>query len=125
MPGTNEFWSMCLNFRPTTIGGCQQTVRKDDQILFAYANHGTTTYLRLYGPKSAVPGDVTLTVTDGKGAPVSNVAVKHPITNIVFYTDADGKVKLVTLRAGTYKIKAEKPDNLVSIRSNQHYLIVQ
>jgi len=120
---------MCLNFRPTTVGGCQQIVRQDDQILFAYANSAgnnrTTTYLRLFGPKSAVPGDVTLTVTDGKGAPVNNVAVKHPITNIPFYTDADGKVKLATLRAGNYKIKAEKPDNLVSIRSNQHYLVVQ
>ena len=104
-------------------------MRQDDQVLFAYANSSdnnrTTTYLRLYGPKSAVPGDVTLTVTDGKGAPVINAAVKHPITNIPLYTDVNGKVVLFTLRAGGYRIKADKADNLVSIRSNQLYLVVQ
>ena len=99
---------------------------QDDQVLFAYANSSgdnqTTTYLKLYGPKSPAAGDVTLTVTDGKGAPVSNVTVKDS-TTYTGTTDADGKVTF-TLAKGSYRFKADKADNLVSIRSNELFVRV-
>jgi len=64
-----------------SVGECQQIVRQDDQVLFAHANcsgnNRTKTYLRPYGPTSAVRGNVTLTVTDWRGVPVGSVPVKE------------------------------------------------
>ena len=126
MAGQNEFWSLCLNFHPTPVGGCQQIVKQGDQVLFAYAhtfsnNNATKNYLRLYGPTDAVAaGDVTLTVTDGKGAPIKGARVNQSTNE----TDEYGKVT-INFRPGTYKLKADKDDNLVSIRSNELVLIVK
>jgi hypothetical protein len=125
-PGANEFWSICLNFHQTSVGGCQQIVRPGDQVLFAFANSAgnnrTTTYLRLYGPTgtTAPVGNVTLTVTDGNGAPVTGATINQ----FTPATDAFGKVT-ISFAAGTYKLKAHKNDNLVSIRSNEFVLVVQ
>jgi hypothetical protein len=125
-PGSNEFWSLCLNFHPTPVGGCQQIVKQGDQVLFAYAhtfgnNNPTKNYLRLYGPTDAVAaGNVTLTVTDGKGAPIKGAKTNQSTNE----TDEYGKVT-INFRSGTYKLKAHKDDNLVSIRSNELVLVVK
>ncbi len=125
-PGRNEFWAICLNFSPTPVGGCQQIVKQDDQVLFAYAsNPGTTTYLKLSGPTIALPGNVTLTVTDGGGHPVSNVLVMEATGSPdPKPTDTDGNVTFNLTEVRTYKFKADKYDGLVSIRSNQHVVEV-
>jgi len=129
-PVATEFWSICRNFVPTPVGGCQQIVVQGDQVLFAYAHafnnpNPTTTYLKLSGPTTAPPGNVTLTVTDGGGLPISNVTVKEatgvPGQGI---TDERGNVTFNLEEVRTYKFKADKNDNLVSIRPNRHDVVV-
>lgn len=98
---------------PLTVGGCQQKVKKDDQVLFAYATKNVTKhYLKLSGPALAIlERPVTLKVTDGTGAPIQNAAVDG------LHTDAKGEVFITFKKLGIHKLKAErKPD---SVRSNQ------
>jgi len=103
---------------PTEVGGCQQKVKKDDQVLFAYATQDVTKhYLKLSGPDIAIIRvPVVLTVTDGTGAPIPKASVDG------HFTDDHGKVSIRFDRVGTQKLKAErKPD---SVRSNQHIIQV-
>jgi hypothetical protein len=125
-PGQNEVWSLCVNFRPTPVRGCQEIVKQGDQVLFAYArtcnsNNPTKNYLRLFGPTDAVAaGNVTLTVTDGKGAPIKGAKINQSANE----TDNYGKVT-IRVTSGTYRLKAHKDDNLFSIRSNELVLVVK
>jgi hypothetical protein len=112
-PKGDDYWALCLNFALAPVGGCQQKVKKDDEVLFAYATLKVTKYfLKLDGPKFAIINQlVVLTVTDGKGTPIQNASVKGK------KTDANGHVSLTFHEAGTQLLKADKsPD---SIRSNQ------
>jgi hypothetical protein len=112
-PSGKDFWAICLNFVPLTVGGCQQKVKKDDQVLFAYATENVTKhYLKLSGPALAIlDHPVTLKVTDGTGAPIQNATVDGQ------HTDAKGEVSITFNKLGIRKLKAEKkPD---SVRSNQ------
>ena len=129
-PGTNQFWAICLNNRFLSVGGCQQIVQQGDEVLFAFANSGTnrtTNFLRLRGSTSAsVNNDVALTVTDGKGAPIQGAQISSnpPPPNRPPQTDVNGKTTIRFATAGTYRLKADKNDHLVSIRSNQLVLVV-
>jgi hypothetical protein len=114
------YWAICLNFVPLTVGGCQQKVKKDDQVLFAYTTQTqgiTTHFLKLSGPNHAIINrPVVLTVTDGgTGAPVQNATVDG------HKTDAQGQVSIAFPRAGTHKLKAEKESEpgATFVRSNQ------
>ena len=112
-PTGDDYWAICLNFEPAPVGGCQQKVKNDDEVLFAYATVNVTKYfLKLYGPKIAIVGQyVDLTVTDGKGTPIQNAIVYGR------KTDANGHVSVKFIREGIRFLKAEKrPD---SVRSNQ------
>ena len=128
--GTNQFWSLCLNYRPISVGGCQQIVKEGDQVLFAFANsfgneNPTENYLRLYGPKVARANKpVTLTVTDGKGAPVKDVTVKDTAAGITGITNVNGQVQFTLSPLSRYAFKADNGTDLVSIRSTQHFLSV-
>jgi ABC-type lipopolysaccharide export system ATPase subunit len=133
-PDKYQFWAICLNSRFLSVGGCQQIVQQGDEVLFAFAIFGpnaadrTVNFLRLYGPASAPVGNVTLMVTDGKGAPIQDAQIsgsKIPgqEPNPLPKTNVNGKVT-IGFAAGTYKLKADKKDKLVSIRSNQHVLVV-
>jgi hypothetical protein len=98
---------------PLSVGGCQQKVKKDDQVLFAYATRAVTKhFLKLSGPELAIlERPVVLKVTDGTGAPIQNASVDGHLT------DAQGQVSIKFSRLGAHKLKAEKkPD---SVRSNQ------
>jgi len=122
--GQYEFWSICHNFRPISGGGCQQKLEEGDEVLFAYATtsrhpNSTESYLRLWGPTSAPAGDVTLTVTDGKGLPIKGARINSYMNE----TNAYGKVT-IQFTQGTYELKADKPDDFVSIRSNRLTLLV-
>jgi len=119
-PLTNrDFWALCLNFLPTAVGGCQQKVKKGDQVLFAYATAGATLhYLRLSGPGITIVGTpAVLTVTDGTGAPISGAAVGAA----GLQTDAQGRLSITFTTPGTRYLKAERRTN--SVRSNQ--LVIQ
>ena len=99
------------------MGGCQQKVKKDDQVLFAYATKDVTKQcLKLSGPDIAVIRvPVVLTVTDGTGAPIPKASVDGHLT------DDHGRVSIRFDGVGTQKLKAERqPD---SVRSNQ--LVIQ
>jgi hypothetical protein len=112
-PSGKDFWAICLNFSPIEVGGCQQKVKKDDQVLFAYSTQDVTKhYLKLSGPKIAIIRvPVVLTVTDGTGTPVSKASVDGHLT------DDHGSVSIAFDRVSTQRLKAERdPD---SVRSNQ------
>ncbi|KAI0252210.1 hypothetical protein BJV78DRAFT_359031 [Lactifluus subvellereus] len=112
-PTYPDFWAICLNFILTPVGGCQQKVKQDDQVLFAYATDvGTANhFLKLSGPEIGVINvPVVLLVTDGTGRPMQNANVDGHVTG------EDGKVSITFPNVGTHTLKAERqPD---SIRSN-------
>lgn len=113
----NEYWAIILNFQYTPVGGCQQQVKGDDEVLFALVNTRTTRYyLKIDGPTGAsVNETVVLTVTDGitedliEGAVISYGGVSYK-------SDALGQVSLSFEEAGCVQVKAEKAAD--SVRSN-------
>jgi hypothetical protein len=111
-PPTGPFWGYALNFVPSQVGGCQQQVKAQDEVLFAYDFFSKAHLLRLNAPARAVTGQpVQVTVTDGQsGVPLDGATV----TGASGPTDAAGHA-IVTLGAGVGSLKAERSD---SIRSN-------
>jgi hypothetical protein len=121
------YWAIWLNFKPLTVGGCQQKVKKDDDVLFAYTivtTPGVTThFMKLSGPDHGIINrPVVLKVTDGlTGAPIQNAFLDD-----VHKTDAQGQVSIAFSRVGTHIVKAEKgpePRNTF-VRSNQLFINV-
>lgn len=114
---STEFWGILLNFEFTPVGGCQQEVVHNDQILFAFNAFNANFFLKLAGPNTAHVGSpVVLTVTDGQtGNPVAGATVNGGTT------DANGHVSVTFSHIGVQKLKATKPD---AIRSNQISILV-
>ena len=107
---STQFWELGVNFADTTTGGCQTRVHQGDEVLWVFDGFSKTHYLKLAGPGAATTGaPVTVTVTDGAGAPLSRAAVGGTETG------ADGKATLSFAEAGVYRLKAERAD---SVRSN-------
>jgi hypothetical protein len=107
---SSQFWELGVNFADATVGGCQTRVRQGDEVLWVFDGFSKTHYLKLAGPAAATTGaPVTVTVTDGVGAPLSGAAVGGT------QTGADGKATLSFADAGIYRLKAERAD---SVRSN-------
>jgi hypothetical protein len=125
------FWVICRNFEPLTVGGCQEKVKKDDQVLFAYivATLGVTTqFLKLSGPNVATVGEtIVITVTDGgePGAAIPNAFVESNGVG-VGSTGTNGQMNIKFLVAGTQKFKAmkERGQTTTFVRSNQHVIDV-
>jgi hypothetical protein len=107
---STQFWELGVNFADATTGGCQTRVHQGDEVLWVFDGFSKTHYLKLAGPGAATTGaPVTVTVTDGAGAPLSRAAVGGTETG------ADGKATLSFAEAGVYRLKAERAD---SVRSN-------
>jgi len=108
---STEFWGLLVNFQFTPVGGCQEEVQVDDDVLFAFDAFNKAHFLKLTGPDTAHVGTpVILTVTDGQtGSPVAGADVNGDIS------DASGHVSVTFTKVGPTKVKAEKSD---SIRSN-------
>jgi hypothetical protein len=119
-PTGNHFWQIALNYRPVSVGGCQQKVKAGDEVVFAYATRNVTKhYLHLTGPPEGQPGRaVVFTVTDGENNPIENAEVYQGQ-----HTDASGQVSITFPRPGTFKLKAARPPD--SIRSNEHVIRIQ
>ena len=117
-PADKDYWAICRNLVPLEVGGCQQIVKKDDEVLFAYATQEQTiNFLKLSGPDWSYKGEVTFEVKNGQGIPIRNADVNGHLTN------DQGQVSIMFSKEGTYKLKAEKkPD---SIRSNQHTVVIR
>ena len=114
---STQFWGLLLNYHFTSVGGCQQEVRANDKVLWAFDASSKKHFLKLTGPSNARKGQsVTLTVTDGKnGKPVAGASVAGKTT------DANGKVTVTFDKKGGHSYKAEKDD---SIRSNALDIVV-
>ena len=114
---STEFWGILLNFQFTPVGGCQQEVKINDDILFAFDAFDKAHFLKLTGPKTARVGiPVTLTVTDGQdGSPIAGADVDGDTT------DDNGNVSVTFEHAGPTEVKATRSD---SIRSNQLTILV-
>jgi hypothetical protein len=61
-----QFQGILLNYRLTSVGGCQQKVQLDDEVLWAFDAFNKVHFLKLSGPHTAhVNQSVILVVTDG------------------------------------------------------------
>jgi len=114
---TTEFWGILLNFEFTPVGGCQQEVKKNDEVLWAFDAFNANAFLKLAGPTLAhANSPVVLTVTDGQtGNPIDGATVDGDTT------DASGHVSVTFPHPGVQKLKATKPG---AIRSNQIVIVV-
>jgi hypothetical protein len=113
---TSTTWGYAVNFQPAQVGGCQQRVQADDEVLFASEFFGGPNFaqeplLRLDGPPRAVAGQpFTVKVTDGQtGAPFASAAVGS------VQTAADGAAALSVSEPGLVQLKADAQG---AIRSN-------
>ncbi|KAK7017673.1 surface cell-adhesion protein [Favolaschia claudopus] len=102
---TTQFWGILLNFVFTPVGGCQQEVKPEDHILWAFDAFNAEHFLELVGPKIAK-----------KGVPTKLGALVHGETS-----DSDGAAKVTFGRKGKHGLKATKDG---SIRSNQVFVQV-
>ena len=107
-----EFWGILLNFQFIPVGGCQQEVKFNDEILFAFNAFNAAHFLKLTGPDfTHINQPIVLTVTDGEtGSPVAGADVDGQTS------DANGHVSLTFTKIGQEEVKAQMSD---SIRSNQ------
>jgi len=108
---STEFWGILLNFEFIPVGGCQQEVKVNDEILFAFNAFNKDHFLKLAGPTTAFIGvPVVFTVTDGStGSPVAGALLEGKTT------DANGHVSVTFTKLGATQLKATQAD---SIRSN-------
>jgi len=116
-----HFWGILLNFEwiPGFVVGCQQEVKHNDDILFAFDVFNAEHLLRLTGPEIVQVGiTVVFTVTGGNtGIPVAGADVDG-------YTSDDNGNVIVTFtksQAGVVVLKADKSG---SIRSNKLVVLV-
>jgi hypothetical protein len=108
---SSKFWSLELNWKDTSVGGCQQKVKKGDHVLVAFDGFGKP-LLELEGPKHGHAGKAFhVKVINGRnGAPVAGAKV------FGHKTDSHGKAKIVVDHTGTVRLKARKKG---TIRSNE------
>jgi hypothetical protein len=107
---SSQFWYFAVNFKLGEAGGCQTRVSQGDEVLWIFDAFSKAHILKLSGPGAATTGaPVTVSVTDGSGAPISAATVGGA------QTGADGKATLSFADPGVYRLKAERAD---SVRSN-------
>ena len=114
---STEFWGILLNFEFTPVGGCQQEVKRNDDVLFAFNAFNANAFLKLTGPTTAHVGHpVVFTVTDGQTSKVVAGATVDGQTS-----DASGHVSVTFTHPGRQSVKATKSN---AIRSNKVTVIV-
>ena len=115
---STEFWGILLNFQLIPVGGCQERVKLDDEILFAFNAFNAVHFLKLVGPATAHVGHpVVLTVTDGQsGSAVAGASVRAQTS------DANGHVSVVFTQAGQHDVKAMKSDSIRSSALTIHVI---
>jgi len=116
---STEFWGILVNFSFIQVGGCQQIVKHNNDILFAFDAFNAEFFLKLTGPEIVLVGETVIyNVTDGRtGKPVAGADVDG------FTTDSKGNaiVTFTKEEAGVVVLKAFKPG---SIRSNELVVFV-
>jgi hypothetical protein len=108
---STQFWGILLNGSFTAVGGCQQRVQNNDEVLFAFDAFSKSHVLRLTGPTHVkVRQPATYHVTDVQtGAPIAGADV-NGVTS-----DAAGNATLTFTAPTALRVKANRGD---SIRSN-------
>jgi len=114
---STQFWGILLNFQFIPVGGCQQIVKLDQNVLFAFDAFNAEFFLQLTGPQIARVGEtVIFNVKDGRtGVPVPGADVAG-ITS-----DNKGNVIFSFTQTGVVALKADKSG---SIRSNELVVFV-
>jgi hypothetical protein len=112
-----KFWGLLLNYQFTEVGGCQQQVDTNDEVLWAFDAFSKEHSLKLEGPGIAHRNQtITVRVTDGaSGIPAAGATIRGETTA------ADGSASFVFGEFGPQKLKAERSD---SIRSNALEILV-
>ena len=115
---STQFWGILLNFEFTPVGGCQQEVNANDEILFAFDAFNANAFLKLTGPATAFHGrPAFFTVTDGQtGKPVAGATVDAGLGSSGGTSDDNGQILVFFAVTGPREVKAMKPG---AIRSNQ------
>jgi hypothetical protein len=116
---SSHYLAFYLNWLYANLGGCSQSVKQGDDVLFAHSNFSQSKVLRLTGPTTATTGQ-TVTVHaeefDGsKGTPAPGASVRGATTG------SDGSAALTFAEKGIYRLKAERSD---AVRSNAVVLCV-
>ena len=108
---STQFWGLLLNGSFTAVGGCQQRVQNNDEVLFAFDAFSKSHVLRLVGPAQVKVGlPAIYHVTDVQtGAPIAGADVNGVAS------DASGNATLTFTAPTTLRVKANRGD---SIRSN-------
>ena len=116
---SSHYLAFYLNWVYADLGGCSQSVKQGDEVLFAHSSFSQSKVLRLSGPTTATTGQsVTVHAEefDGfNGTPASGASVLGATTG------ADGSATLSFAQKGIYRLKAERAD---AVRSNAVVLCV-
>jgi hypothetical protein len=116
---SSHYLAFYLNWVYADLGGCSQSVKQGDDVLFAHSDFSQSKVLRLSGPSSATTGQsVTVHVEefDGfNGSPAPGAHVGGTTTG------GDGSATLSFAEKGIYRLKAERDD---AVRSNAVVLCV-
>lgn len=122
---STKFWGLLVNFKFTSVGGCQRQTAKNDEVLWAFNAFNALHFLKLDGPNDDVRRNqaFVVTVTDGStGQPVAGATVKIVAgATGTATTDAAGHASFTLGQRGKYSFKAEAPS---SIRSNAEHVRV-
>jgi hypothetical protein len=116
---SSHYLAFYLNWVYAQFGGCTQSVKQGDEVLFAHSNFSQSNVLRLRGPSTATTGQsVTVHAEefDGvSGKPAAGASVSGATTG------SDGSATLSFPQKGIYRLKAERSD---AVRSNSVVLCV-
>jgi hypothetical protein len=109
---SSQFWGYAYNWKPSSVGGCQQELTSGDQVLFGFDFFSKSHLLELSGPANAQVGQpVQLKVVDGQDdSAISGASVAGTTTG------ADGTATVTYSSPGVVRLKADRSD---SIRSNE------
>jgi hypothetical protein len=108
---SSQFWGQFVNSEASQVGGCQQLVASNDEVLWAFDAFSKQHVLELSGPASATTNEVVeVQVVDGQDdSPVAAAEVGGT------FTGPDGRATLQFGAPGVYVLKAARDD---SVRSN-------
>jgi hypothetical protein len=114
---STQFWGVFVNGNASQVGGCQQRVHQNDEVVWAFDAFSKAHALHLTGPDSAKTGaPVAMRVTDSaNGTPIAGASVGGATTG------GDGVATFKLDQPGVYNVKAERAD---SVRSNRVVLCV-
>ncbi|KAG8690211.1 hypothetical protein FRC11_013147 [Ceratobasidium sp. 423] len=113
----SQWWGLFKNGVFSKVGGCQNTVKEGDKVVWAFVPSDARPLLKLKGPTTAkVNAEVEFCVSNSKtGAPISEASIDvagHPDWTAT--TGSNGCAKVTFKSAGAMKVTATKNDCVTS-----------